>query len=60
MNFDEIAIKCRQLADEGEEYEAIMKVIPYNSLSETQQKELRSLVDDFIVQYNLAEQVKYK
>jgi len=60
MNFDELAIKCRQLAYEGEDYEAIIKAIPYEALSKIQQKELRSLINDFIVQYNLAEQVKYK
>lgn len=60
MIFDEIAIKCRQLAYEGKDYEAIIQGVPYKSLSESQQKELRSLVNDFIVQYNLSEQVKYK
>ena len=60
MEFDEIAKKCRQLAYEGKDYEAIIAAIPYQSFSKNQQKEIRSLINDFIVQYTLAEQVKSK
>jgi len=60
MDFDDIARTCRQLAYEGKDYEEILEKIPYHSLSKNQQKELRSLINDFIVQYNLAEQVKGK
>ncbi|GEM_PF-2239146 len=60
MDFDKIAIKCRQLAYEGKDYEAIIKEVSYDALSQNQQKELRSLINDFIVQYDLAEQTKGK
>ena len=60
MDFDATARKCRQLAYEGKDYEEIMEQIPYHSFSKNQQKELRALINDFIVQYNLSEQVKSK
>ncbi len=60
MNFDEVAKKCRLLAYKGKDYEAIIQAIPYSTFSNKQQKELRSLINDFIVQYTLAEQVKSK
>ncbi len=60
MEFDKIVKKCRQLAYEGKDYEAIIAAIPYTSFPPSQQKEIRSLIDDFIVQYTLAEQVKSK
>lgn len=60
MEFDDLAKKSRTLAYEGKDYETILKAIPINALSEQQQKKLRSLIDDFIVQYNLASQVKAK
>lgn len=59
-NFDELAIKSRRMAYEGKEYEAIIKTLPLEQLSPTDQKSLRSLINDFIVQYNLSEQVKYR
>lgn len=60
MDFDDIARKCRQLAYKGKDYEGIIEQIPYHTLPKNQQKELRSLINDFIVQYNLSEQVKSK
>lgn len=60
MDFDEIASVCRQLAYKGKDYETVIEKIPYNSLSQSQQKELRSLINDFIVQYHLSEQIKNK
>lgn len=60
VDFDEIAKKCRILAYQGKDYEAIIKSIPYSTFSSAQQKELRSLINDFIVQYTLAEQIRSK
>ena len=60
MDFDDIARKCHQLAYEGKDYEAILRKVPYQSLSIAQRKELRALINDFIVQYHLAEQIKGK
>lgn len=60
MDFNTTATKCRQLAYEGEDYEAIIEKVPINSFSQNQQRELRSLINDFIVQYDLAEQTKGK
>lgn len=60
MEFDDLAIKCKKLAYEGKDYEEITQAISLTNLSKSEQKELRSLIDDFIVQYNLASQVKYR
>ena len=59
-NFDELAIKSRRLAYEGKEYEEIIKVLPVDQLTASDQKSIRSLINDFIVQHNLSEQVKYR
>jgi len=59
MEFDDLAKKCKKLAYEGKDFEEITQAISLSSLSKSEQKELRSLIDDFIVQYNLAGQVKY-
>ncbi|MEM6320496.1 MAG: hypothetical protein AAF960_22695, partial [Bacteroidota bacterium] len=60
MDFDTLAKKARRLAYEGKDYDAITSIVPTKQLSPLEQKELRSLINDFIVQYNLAEQVKNK
>lgn len=60
QNFDEIALQSRSMAYDGKDYEEIIKNIPINQLNPDEQKSMRSLVNDFIVQYNLSEQVKYR
>ena len=60
MEFDDLAKKCKKLAYEGKDFEEITQQIQLTTLSKSEQKELRSLIDDFIVQYNLASQVKYR
>ncbi len=60
MEFDDLAKKCKRLAYEGKDYEEITQQISLTQLSKSEQKELRSLIDDFIVQYNLADQIKYQ
>lgn len=60
MEFDDLARKSRALAYEGKDYETILSTIPITSLPKEQQLKLLSLIDDFIVQYNLASQVKNK
>lgn len=60
MEFDDLAIKSKQLAYQGKDFEEILQQIPITHLSPSEQKELRSLIDDFIVQYTLAKQVKYQ
>lgn len=59
-NFDKLAVKSRKMAYDGKDYEEIIKSLPVNQLAPNDQKSLRSLVNDFIVQYNLTEQVKYR
>jgi len=60
LNFDELALKSRRMAYDGKDYEEILKALPINQLTPIDQKSLRSLINDFIVQYNLTEQVKYR
>lgn len=60
MEFNELAKNCRALAYEGKDFEAIMQLVPIKKLLPAEQKKLRSLIDDFIVQYELAEQVRGK
>jgi len=60
QNLDELAVKSRSMAYDGKDYEEILKALPINQLTSTDQKSLRSLINDFIVQYNLTEQVKYR
>lgn len=60
LNFDELAVKSRRMAYDGKDYEEILKALPINQLGPVDQKSLRSLINDFIVQYNLTEQVKYR
>jgi len=57
-NFDDLASKSRKMAYDGKEYEEIIKDLPIDQLSSPEQKSLRSLINDFIVQYTLVEQVK--
>lgn len=59
-NFDELAKKSRKMAYEGKDYEEIINSLPISQLTQEDQKSLRSIVNDFIVQYNLTEQVKYR
>lgn len=58
--FDELALKSRSMAYDGKEYEEIIKALPIDQLTAADQKSMRSLINDFIVQYNLIEQVKYR
>ncbi len=60
QNYEEIALQSRRMAYDGKDYEEILKVIPIHHLNAKDQKSMRSLVNDFIVQYNLTEQVKYR
>jgi len=59
-NFDNLALKSREMAYAGKEYEEIIKTLPISELTISDQKAMRSLINDFIVQYNLTEQVKNK
>ena len=59
-DFDNLAIKSREMAYGGKEYEEIIKALPINQLTISDQKAMRSLINDFIVQYNLRAQVKNK
>lgn len=59
-SFDELALESRRMAYEGKDYEEIIEALPINQLLASDQKSMRSLINDFIVQYNLSEQVKYQ
>lgn len=60
MEFDDLAKQCKKLAYEGKDFEEITQQVSLTALSKSEQQKLRSLIDDFIVQYNLASQVKYR
>lgn len=60
MEFNDLAKECKKLAYEGKDFEEITQQIKLATLPESEQKELHALIDDFIVQYNLASQVKYR
>ena len=59
-HFDDLARRARERAFAGQDYEAIWAQLSAHDLPPAEQKELRSLVNDFIVQYELAEQIRGK
>lgn len=60
MNFDQLAQYCQKMAYEGKEYDEIKRSLDLQSLSDEERNKILSLIDDFIVQYKLASQIKAK
>jgi len=60
MNFENLNNHCRQLAFEGKTYEEIIQSPILENLSDAERNKAHSLIDDYIVQYQLIRQIKVK